>query len=363
MRLCFIGDPRSVHTLRWVGWFAREHDVHLIRTAPSKEELPWPGIVLPQRGALPGSRLLGSVRAVRRYVRESQPDVVNGHFINEAGWFAALSGHPAVVVSAWGSDLYRAPHESRLAAVLNPWSARKARLVTCDSRDQAGVLERWGVPPERVRVVGWGVDLAAFSPEVDGMAWRKRLGIPANGRVVLSPRQWLPNSRIHEVLEAFEALPGEPHLILKRLPQFEGEYGAEVEARVRGAALGGRVHVVEEVAEAELPGLYAAADCVASLCETDGTPMSVLEAMASGLPVVAFRNASLSEWVTEEGGGLVDGIEPARVAPALGRALEQGRAGPAGRHNRALVERKADRQRELGAMERAYLELAGLGGR
>lgn len=360
MRLCFVGDARSIHTRRWVRWFARDHEAHLIRTAPTELMPEIPGITLPLHGLVPGTRLLATLRAVRSYVSATAPDVLHGHFINEAGWFTALSGHPATVVSAWGSDIYRAPRESRLAALLNPWSVRRVDLVTCDSDDQAKVLRAWGARADRVQVVGWGVDLDAFSPGVDGGAFRDRLGIPREAGVLFSPRQWLPNSQIHVILDAFDHLPATTHLVLMRLPAFEGEYGRQISERVAALAGSGRVHVVADVGEDELPLVYAASDCIVSLCETDGTPLSVLEGMATGLPVVAFLNPSLSEWVAPEGGALVaraDGQDVAdAVLPFLDRAGRRWRE--AASFNRQVVSRRADRRKELGAMDAHYRRLA-----
>ena len=60
------------------------------------------------------------------------------------------------------------------------------------------------------------------------------------------------------------------------------------------------------------------------MCTTDGTPVSLLEAMAVGRPVVALRNASVEEWVSEPGGRLVGSLDPHELAAALAAALEPG---------------------------------------
>lgn len=362
MRICYVADPRSVHTRRWVGWFAGRHDVHLVRTAPSDALPDVPGIVLPRSAPLPGIRLGVSLARLRAYLRRTRPDLLHAHFINEAGWLAGFAGHRPWLLTVWGSDVYRAPGESRMAALLNPTAARRADAVTCDSADQGRALEAWGVAAERIHVVGWGVDRSRFHPGVDGAEWRRRLGIAPDARVVLSPRQWLPNSHIVEVVEAHARLPGDPVLLLKRLPAFEGDYARRVEEAIRASPASDRVHQVGEVDEGALPALYAAADVAVSLCGTDGTPVSVLEAMAEGLPVVALDVASLREWLDPGGGALVRTPDPDVVAGALTPLLSDAALRRvAGQRNVAMVAERADRAREMERAETLCRRLVGDG--
>ena len=364
MKICYVGDLRSVHTRRWVGWFARTHEVSMIRTCPDDGLEGVAGFDLPQGGRWPGHRLTRSISEVERILRLERPDVVHAHYINEAGWLAACARWRPFVLTAWGSDVYRAPRESWLARVLNPWAARQADFVTCDSQDQRRELEAWGVAASRLGVIGWGVDTSAFSPAVDGRPWRSRLEIPESAAVVLSPRQWLPNSQIASVVAAFERLTGDPYLILKRLSRFEDDHAGDVEGAVESSPASNRIRVVDEIPEGDLPGLYAAADCVVSLCVTDGTPVSILEAMATGCPVVAQDNASLREWISPPGGVLVSDGRPERVAFAIETLIsDQARKRAARRHNVSVVGERADRSREMARMEDVYrLLLTGRGG-
>jgi glycosyltransferase involved in cell wall biosynthesis len=358
MRICFIGDARSVHTQRWVRWFADRHDVALIAAEPDSSLTAFELATLPS-GRIPGTRLADSVRVTRRALRAYRPDVVHAHYINEAGWLAAASRRRPFVISAWGSDVYRAPQESAVARRLNPWAARSADFVTCDSRDQARVLGTWGVRPDHLGVIGWGVDRREFHPGVDGGPMRDALGIAREAQVVLSPRQWLPNSSIEAIVAAHALLPGAPHLILKRLPRFEPDHGRAVMTAVAASPAGQRIHIVEEIEAADLPVLYASADVVVSLCVTDGTPMSVLEAMAIGRPVVAYRNESLAEWVAPPGGQLISSTAPSEVAAAIKSFLE---APPlqreaTARHNLQTITERADRAAEMDRMEAVYARL------
>jgi glycosyltransferase involved in cell wall biosynthesis len=358
LRLCFIGDPASIHTQRWVRWFARDHDVSMIATSADESLADLTAIRLPQTAAVPGMRLAGSVRAVRRAVRALRPDLVHAHFINEPGWFAAVAGWRPFVLSAWGSDVYRAPYESRLARRLNPWAARRADAVTCDSQDQAAELRSWGVERERIAVVNWGVDMNEFNPGVDGRPFRSNLGIPPTARVILSPRQWLGNSNVDALVRGHSEMSEGAYLVLKRLPRFERNDGAAVTKAIAASPRADRIRVVEEIDAAQLPAMYAAADVVVSLCTTDGTPVSLLEAMAVGRPVLALRNASVAEWVSEPGGTLVDTLDAACLAEALDEILQKRDPAAAMAHNVGVVTDRADRAVEMARVAAIYQRLA-----
>jgi glycosyltransferase involved in cell wall biosynthesis len=358
MKICFVGDPRSVHTQRWVRWFEHRHDVALIATAEDDALSDLTVCTLPSTTTRVGLRLLRSARKVRGVLARLRPDVLHAHYINEAGWFAAASGRHPLVITAWGSDLYRAPSESRVARRLNPWAVRAADFVTCDSADQAALVRSWGVPYEHVAVIGWGIDRREFHTGVDGRRLRERLGLPADASVVLSPRQWIPNSNIETVVQAHALLADDVHLVLKRLPRFEQEAASAIAGAVEASRARARIHVVGEIPPDELPALYAAADVVVSLCETDGTPVSLLESMALGRPVVALDNASVAEWVSEPGGHLLPELAPQAVADALGRFLSDRSARErAAAHNIATVAERADRAVEMARMEQIYTDL------
>jgi L-malate glycosyltransferase len=358
VRICYVADARSVHTQRWVRWFARRHDVRLVRTS-SCDALPEvSGLTLPQSSWWPGGRLAASVAALREDIRSFRPDLLHAHYINEAGWLGAASLSRPFVLTTWGSDVYVAPLQSRLAATLNPWAARRADHVTCDSVDQIARLRAWGVRADRLSMIGWGVDTDSFRPGLDRLKWRRRLGIPESALVILSPRQWLPNSSIEVVVQAHEILGGDLYLVLKRIPRFETGHAEDVERAVRTSRAADRIRVVSEIPEEELPGLYAAADCLVTLCASDGTPVSVLEGMAIGLPIVAFGIPSLVEWVCWPGGLTVASLAPEEIAAALDRFLSDvgARADAAG-HNVAVIASRADRQREMERAEALYASL------
>jgi glycosyltransferase involved in cell wall biosynthesis len=359
VRLLYIADSRSVHTTRWVGFFARRgHVVGLVDHRPPTSDAHVEAYYPLQSRAPLGTRLLSNVLEVRRAVREFRPDVLHAHYINEAGWLGLASGFRPFVLTAWGSDVYVAPRKSLLARILNPRVARRADFVTADSDDQVALLRHFGVSIDRSETIGWGVDLEAFS-ERRRSAGRRLLGLDDERPVVFSPRRLLPNSNIEVIVDAFARLRDRRQgavLVLKAFPDDRAELRTKVAAQIAALGLGDAVRRVEDVSEEELPLLYAAADVTVSVCSSDGTAVSILEAMASGSVVIAGSLPSTKEWIENGATGLlVAPRQPEELAAALERLLTQpALCAQLRREARRRVEARADRVRLLKRMESVY---------
>ncbi|MGH3267145.1 MAG: glycosyltransferase family 4 protein, partial [Trebonia sp.] len=248
--------------------------------------------------------------------------------------------------------------ESPFARRLNPWAVRHADWVTCDSHDQAGVLRSWGANADRVSVIGWGVDREQFHADVDGRGFARALGIPDTARVLLSPRQWNANSHVAQIVAAHGRLGEDVYLMLKSFPGRGGDATDEVERAVTDSPARDRIRTVGDLEPGDLPAMYAAADVVISCCATDGTPVSVLEAMAVGRFIVALDNPSLAEWVSQPGGSLVEAPGPEAIAHAVAKFFsEADGAARARAHNVAVISQRADRATEFRRMDGIYEQL------
>ena len=301
MRLCFTGNPGSIHTQRWVGHFAQAgHEVHLINLGPQPAwKFDWPGpqhhnLPSPPVALIPGLRgvlmLTARRRALIALLRQIQPDVLHAHSVADPGWFAALSGFHPLVLTAWGSDVLLGLHRGpRLHRWLTRNALHRADLLTADARSVLDVARPHLRPGARVELIRFGVDTRAFSPGVDA-TWRARLALES-GPVLLSIRQCHPLYNIDVIIRAFarirEEIP-DARLLVKLVSQdADTPYLAEMRALADQLALGDAVVYVPQVAYAEIPDLYRAADLVLSVPSSDGLPVSVLEAMACGTPVIA----------------------------------------------------------------------------
>ncbi len=363
MRICFISNPNSTHTRRWVGWFARHgHEVQLLADVPVQE--PWADVPVTDLSKLtyaPMVRFFIWAIWLRRFLRQWRPDILHAHRVNSAGWVAAVSGFHPLVVTPWGSDLYQLPQQSRLIRWMARYVLQRADLVTADAQDLLKTAMLNGANPERLRLVQWGVDLEHYYPAPADTDLRDELGLGA-GPVILSPRGvnriYNLDVIIQSVAQIRPAFTG-MSLVLRDY-NTDPRYKHELNELIKSLELEETVHWVGRIEPWErVADIYRLADVVVSVPTSDSTPVSILEALACGIPVITTDLPALREWVTpEESCLMVPQREPKALASAISQILTNRElaerlriAGP------AIVKSRANHQVEMVKMEGLYREL------
>ncbi|WP_248353094.1 glycosyltransferase family 4 protein [Anaeromyxobacter oryzae] len=202
------------------------------------------------------------------------------------------------------------------------------RLFSCDGLVCTNPVyyernrERW-----RCALIPNGVDERVFAPGPR----RTRFGLPDAAPVALMVSALIPSKRVVDGIRAVARVPG-----LHLLVAGDGELRAEVDAC--GAALLGRRFRRVAISHEEMPELYRAADVLLHMSQADPSPLAYVEALATGLPVVA-HDEPVTRWTFEGVASLVDTTDGAAVAAALERALGATSAAEVAAR-RALVERR-----------------------
>ncbi len=278
-------------------------------------------------------------------MRALRPDVVHAHDLLSPS-LAALAGG-ALVDSPVVAKVLSSGERGDVARLRSkPLGDRRLQLISrrvaafvCPSRDTADDLLQQGIPPERIELVPNGVDAQHFRPADDGCrhALREELGLPPDATIALYCGRLTAAKRIDVLLEAFRG--GDVHLVLAG----DGDAVPDVLHAARSPGLAGIVHhagLLDDPAP-----LYRGADVLVSASEQDGMSNTVLEAMASALPVVATRAGGMAELLGPGGGVLVAPGD----AKALGAAVRQLAADPERRRRLGTVaRRRAARHFSLG---------------
>jgi phosphatidylinositol alpha-1,6-mannosyltransferase len=193
--------------------------------------------------------------------------------------------------------------------------------------------------PERVRVVPLGADRDFFRPGLDTRDVRVRYGLD-DGRWLLSVARLTRHKGIDTVLRALARLQ-DRNPDVRYAVVGEGEYQPALEALATELGLGDRVRFLAAVPDRDLPALYNCAEIylgVSRLLEqrVEGFGISLCEASACGVPIIAGRSGGIPEAVRDgETGILVDAESAEAVANALGGMLQdvalRKRMGSAGR--------------------------------
>lgn len=383
LRILAIGYATSTHVVNRVRCFGPlGHDVYLLSTPPGGLE----GIteltptVRPgqdewvSRLARLGSRLVrrnltGLADMVRlfldfrRLIRDTKPDVVHVHYAyNTWAWMAGALGARPLVVSVMGGDVLfdeqGTPTPRGIAMTKRLFAA--ADRITAKSDHLIQVLDRLGGFGSKAERVVWGVDPEQFRP-LDASSLRREYGIPAEARIILSPKILQPFYNIDILVEAMATVVRHvptAHLVVT-------EYGADKEyrdalmAQIDRLGLTAHVTFVGHVPYDRMPLFYSLAGVAVGIPCSDGLPQTLLEAMACGVPNVVGRLDRYSEIVKDGDSVLFSDVEPASVAEAVVRLLtdESLRDRIATRGRETVIE-VANFSKDVRRVEALYRELA-----
>jgi glycosyltransferase involved in cell wall biosynthesis len=250
------------------------------------------------------------LKRLRDTVARVQPDIVQSHAVKSHFLMRRSGVHHNLPWVAFHHGYTWPDLKARLYNQLDRWSLRIPRQVLTVSRPFREELMAIGVPGERIEVVHnaipltWGQE--ACRPDA-ARQLRTQLGIPTRDKVILIVGR-LSREKDHQtLLRALHTLPeGLPaHLVIVG----EGPERANIEATITNLGLGGRVSLVGHQRSAE--PYYGIADLAVLSSLSEGSPNALLEAMVTGVPVVATNVGGIPEIVTNGQSALL--VEPEEV--------------------------------------------------
>ena len=379
MKILFVADGRSPIALNWISYFAgQDHEVHLVSTYPCDPELSLDSLsILPVAfgGAAGGggssssgsrklSRLLpvslrtsirqrlgpytlnNSARKLSDLIGDIRPDLVHAMRIPYEGMLAALADPQApLLISVWGNDFtLHAPSTRALGRLTEAAMNRAAALHTDCQRDNR-LAHVWGFSETSPSVVlpgAGGVQADIFHPpgQDDVQTEGKKL-------TVINPRGFRAYVRNDTF---FRSIP----LVLSRSPDvrficpaMQGE--REAERWVNELGVAEHVALLTRQTREQMADLYRKAEVAVSPSTHDGTPNTLLEAMACGCLPAAGDIESLREWITPGVNGLLfDPGDAAAMADAVVLALEDSAFRTRAREeNLRLIGERADYERVM----------------
>lgn len=289
---------------------------------------------------------LANVLAFRRALREIRPDALVTYNWGTIEWALAnllpVVRHHVHIEDGFG------PEEQERQIPRRVWTRRLA-LRRCTLVVPSRTLERiatgiWRLPSVRLRYVPNGIDLARFAPRMSGDGEGVTIGTVAALRA---------EKNLARLLRAFAALPEGLGVRLQLVGDGPERPGLEALAAELGIAP--RVRFLGHVADPA--PLYAGFDIFALSSDTEQMPISVLEAMAAGLPVAATDVGDVRAMLAEENAPfVVPKAEDTALAGAM-RALAADAAlrRAVGRANRAKAERDFDERLMVATYEALFL--------
>lgn len=314
MKICLIADATSVHSQRWASYFVQQGDeVHLITyEAPN---IPIEGVEMHVVKSLFNSLYLAFIpRHIKIYllVRRLKPDIIHAHFISKFGFHAAFLGRHPVVMSAWGDDILIIPYWSKLLWYFTKISLKRADLIYAASRDIMNkIMDNFGISSKKVKVNTHGVDVELFHPMSNKLA--------LNAIVVFSNRNFYPVYNIKTLIDAI------PFTISKNSNikfWIIGKGPEEKELKQHAIDIGVNQYIdfIEWIGFEDMPMYLNSCDIYVSTAISDGTPVSMLEAMACGRPCIITDVGGVSEWIKDDVTGLL--VKPGQPEELANKIIE-----------------------------------------
>lgn len=308
--------------------------VTLDRVGELGESLRAGGIDVECVGRDPGVDL-GVVLRLARAMAQRRPDVVHAHqytpYFYSALACRLIRPRPALIFTEHGRHVpdRRRPKRVMFNQVSLRWTCRVTAVCGYVKRL---LVENEGIPADRIQVIYNGVDASRFACAIDGSWVRSALGIGASDRVVVCV------ARFHPVKDHATLLRGFAR-VAARIPTARlllvGTGPEESSLRVLAGTLGIAPRVMFVGIRRDVPEILAASDVFAMTSLSEGTSVTLLEAMLSRRPVVVTRVGGNPEIVDDGRTGLLvpqgdaDAVGDALVALLMdpGRREAMGRAG------------------------------------
>ena len=370
MKVLYFSDNASDHNRRFLQKLA-ESELEVWFLDPTSERLPenW----LPDRVHWIRTRqrigrdadplaFAGFLTEFQDRLNEIRPELVHAGPTHNCGYVTALSNfHPWLLMS-WGSDvLYQADlgPQWRQATEFALASA-DGFFCDCDAV-RARAKQLADLPDGRIVQLPWGIRKGSFAPDGAGPGEVESAREPGT-RVILSTRSWEPLYGINVLLEAFRlAYSADSRLRLLLLGA--GSEAVRVQEFIAANGLQRVVRIPGYIGRHDMPKWFRAADVYVSCARSDGTSISLLEAMATGLPVVVTDIPANREWLVEGQNGWLASVDSAeefadrllratRLAPEQRRLFSQ--------RNQRIVEDRADWDRNFSRLLKMYEQLVAI---
>lgn len=362
MRILYFSRDYSTHDHRFLSALAKtEHKVFYLRLEkrghtledrplpPEIEQVTWKG------GQTPATlgRGLALLADLTRVIQRIQPDLIHAGPIQRTAFLVALSGFKPLVSMSWGYDLIHDAGCSAFWRWATHYTLKRSATLVGDSEIIRQLAIQYGMDPEHIITFPWGVDLERFN-----VSTYERANIETF--TLLSTRGWEQIYGVDIIARSFVRAArqlGENHGPQLRLVMLGNGSQAGLLRRIfQEGGVQEQVLLPGQIGQIDLPRFYHMADLYLSASHSDGASISLLEALACGLPALVSDIPGNREWITpgETGWWFPDGDTDALTQAILDAVARRDQLPEMGRRARWLAELRADWRKNFLELEKAY---------
>ncbi|MBN4071174.1 glycosyltransferase family 4 protein [Crocinitomix catalasitica] len=246
-----------------------------------------------------------SIKRIRQIIREENPDIIHVHQANACGYVTAKAnnGIKPLILTSWGSDVLLMPAKGFLYRKTVQYAIKSADVITADAVYMADAISKLGTE-SKVVIANFGIDY-------------EEIQIPSKENIIYSNRLHFPLYQIDKIIRAYADFQKQ-HPDWKLILGARGESSDELKTLAKDLLQKGSYEFIGFVEMDVNQSYYLKSRIYISIPESDGTSISLLEAMGYGcIPVVSNLPAN-KEWIEDDVNGC---LVRDSAAEALERAL------------------------------------------
>ncbi len=290
-------------------------------------------------------RLVFSLRDV---IRSVKPDLIHAGPVQTCAFLAVLTGFRPILTMSWGFDLMQDVNRNIWWKIITRYTLEHSTAFTSDALVTRQIAIDHGMNPNRTMVFPWGVDLKHFAPSGSGKSNPDSFTLFCN-------RSWELRYGVDVLARAFVKVASQ-HKNISLLLLGGGSRAEEIHQIIEDGGASKLVNFAGYINQSELPQYYQRADLFISPSHIDGSSVSLMEALACGLPCLVSDIPANREWITDGTNGWIfpDGDVDA-LAESIIQVYEQRKLlAPIRKAARRTAEEKADWGRNFNKLLDAY---------
>ncbi len=340
MNIAYIANPNSVHDAKWINHFAKANNVIVLSSLQKDLEssleakipvFPFLPGVFPYRNPFKKKKLIKKIKAI---IEEYNISIIHSMYAYPNALWASEIKFKNHIVTTRGSDIlidyqnFRQPslryfipytiYKRKIESALN-----NAKFITSTSERQQKVITDFIKKPQKLRLIRTGVDSEYFLHKYENSSNKVK------ENVIFSLRGIAPNYRTLEIIEAFNIIVKDfnqnLNLFLASYP-CDNNYLALVKEKIEKLTLTTQVKILPKLSQNEMIQVYKDTTIVVSIPKSDGTPVSLVEAMILKKPIVMNKGNYDSDLFNKDTIWQIEGETKSSIANMMRQAIEQSKS-------------------------------------
>lgn len=358
LKVLYVTSNGSIHDYRFLKKMVEDYEVLLLHYASREliddiKELKNLKIIS-KKPIIKSFPLFSELLHFRKVYKKFRPDVVHTGYVWQVGILASIFNiHPHLSMP-WGSDVLFQPEKNFIIRMIVKKVMKQCDYIHCDAEYvKQRIKEEYKINDAKFSVFPRGIDLKQFTP-LDKNDCRNQLGIDPEKFVIHFNRHFEPVYGIDTLLEGYKifASPKDDVLLLM---VSAGSLKSKIVKFLKDNRLSSKVKIIGGIPNTKMPVYLSASDVYISTSISDGTSLSLLEAIAMGLGLVVTDVPALKYWITEKNGILIQRKNPLQVAEALERYYNDRQLiRTHGNNNISIAKEKTDWDKNYNVLREIY---------